>query len=325
MVGEARMKKYAPVVVYTYNRHEHLKKTIAALQANHLAVHTDIFVVSDGPKDECANKSVSALREYIDSIEGFHAVNRIYHKNNVGVFRSVQIAEQLILSDYDRLITLEDDIVTSENFLDFINAGLDFYEDSDLAFTVAGYCHPINISHGYEFDSWNCPWHMPWGYGIWKKKYSTINIEFNPFQEIKKIKSKYSFLKKYGDFFIETLDHDARGLMVAGDARIAGQMLLKGAYTVVPSKSKVRNIGMDGSGVHCLPTDKFDIELDDGQQRIFKFSTDELDLDSQALIEYRQFMNGGLVDRMRRRVGRSVRKIEFLRALHRNIFAKNRK
>jgi len=319
------MKKYAPVVVYTYNRPEHLKKTIAALQANHLAVDTDIFVVSDGPKDECTKSHVNEIREYVDSIEGFRAVNRIYHKNNVGLVRSVQMAEQLILSDYDRLITLEDDIVTSENFLDFINAGLDFYEDSDLAFTVAGYCPPIKIPQSYEFDSWNSPWHSPWGYGIWKKKYDAIDIEFNPLQKIKKIKSKYSFLKKYGDFFIETLDRDARGLMVAGDARLAGQMLLKGAYTVVPSKSKVRNIGMDGSGIHCMPTDKFDIDLDDGQQRAFKFSADELDLENYALKEYIQFMNGGQVDRMRRRVGRVVRRHEFLHLLYRNVFAKNAK
>lgn len=319
------MKKYAPVVVYTYNRPEHLKKTIAALQANHLAGDTDIFVVSDGSKDECTKMRVNEIREYVDSIEGFHAVNRIYHKNNVGVVRSVQIAEQLILTDYDRLITLEDDIVTSENFLDFINAGLDYYEDSDLAFTVAGYCPPIKIPQGYKFDSWNSPWHSPWGYGIWKKKYDAIDIGFNPLQKIKQIKSKYSFLKKYGDFFIETLDRDARGLMVAGDARLAGQMLLKGAYTVIPSKSKVRNIGMDGSGLHCMPTDKFDIDLDDGQQRVFKFSADELDLENHVLKEYLRFMNGGQVDRMRRRVGRSVRKNEFLYALYRNVLAKKEK
>lgn len=316
------MKKYAPVVVYTYNRPEHLKKTIAALQANHLAVDTDIFVVSDGPRDECTRARVEEVREFVDSIEGFRAVNRIYHKENVGVVRSVQIAEHLILADYDRLITLEDDIVTSRNFLDFINAGLDFYEDSDQVFAVAGYCPPINIPKSYEFDSWNSPWHSPWGYGIWKKKYGIIDLEFNPLQAIKAIKSKYAFLKKYGDFFIETLDRDDRGLMVAGDARLAGQMLLNGVYAVMPSKSKVRNIGMDGTGVHCMPTDKFDIDLDDGRQRVFKFQADELDQDNCALKEYVRFMNGSHLDRMRRRIGRNLRKIEFLRVLKRNFSAK---
>jgi Glycosyl transferase family 2 len=316
------MKKYAPVVVYTYNRLEHLKKTIAALKANHLAAETDIFVVSDGPKDEFANHKVSVLRDYIDSIEGFRNVNRIYHTDNVGVIQSVQIAEKLILSGYDQLITLEDDIVTSRNFLDFINAGLDFYEASEQAFTIAGYCPPVKIAQDYQFDSWSSPWHSPWGYGIWKSKYESIDVEFNPFQEIKRIKSKYDFLKKHGDFFIETLDHDARGLMIAGDARFAGQMLLKGSYTVIPCKSKVQNIGMDGSGVHCLPTERFDVDLDDGLQRVFKFAQDELDMTNQALKQYLQFMNGNFVNRFRRKMGRVVRRNDFLHALYRNVRAK---
>lgn len=317
MVGAAQMKKYAPVVVYTYNRLEHLKKTIAALQTNHLARDTDIFVVSDGAKDEVNKMRVKKLREFVDSIAGFRTVNRIYHQENVGVVRSVQIAEQLILSNYDRLITLEDDIVTSRNFLDFINAGLDFYEDSDRTFAVAGYCPPLRIPQGYGFDSWNCPWHSPWGYGIWKKKYGIIDIERNPLHKIKAIKSKYAFLKKYGDFFIETLDLDDRGVMVAGDARLAGQMLLNGVSAVMPSKSKVKNIGMDGSGVHCAVTDQFETELDDGEQRVFTFSADELNFNNQMLEEYTHFMNGDQFDRLKRRVGRNMRRIELFRKMKR--------
>ena len=75
------MKFNAPVVVYTYNRIEHLKKTIAALKANHLASDTDIFVVSDGAKFEHAISKIGELRDYVDSIDGFRSVNRIYHEN----------------------------------------------------------------------------------------------------------------------------------------------------------------------------------------------------------------------------------------------------
>lgn len=305
------MKEYAPVVIYTYNRLDHLRKTILALQANHLAIDTDLFVVSDGPKDENAKDSVKALREYIDSVEGFKTVHRIYRNENLGVFKSVLLAEQLILSSFDRLITMEDDIVTSENFLDFINTGLDFYEHSDSAFTVAGYCHPIKIPESFGFDSWNNPWYMPWGFGIWKHKYVKVDLNTNPLRKIMQIKSKYSLLKKHGDFFLDTLENDHKGLMVAGDARIAGQMLLAGLYTVMPSKSKVRNIGCDGSGVHTENSKRFDVDLDDGLQRIFKFAPDGLDFNNHAVKEYLRFMNGGLYKRIQRRVKRSIRNIQF--------------
>lgn len=313
------MREYAPVVVYTYNRLDHLKKTVSALQANHLAADTNLYVVSDGPKDENAKEMVRVLRDYIDSVEGFKEVHRIYRNENVGLFQSILLAEQLILSDFGRLITMEDDIVTSENFLDFMNAGLDFYEHSDSAFTIGGYCHPIKISDSYKFDSWNSPWHMPWGYGIWKHKYINIDLNMNPLQKIMQIKSKFSFLKRYGDFFLDTLDRDNRGLMTAPDARICAQMLLAGLCTVMPSKSKVRNIGCDGSGANSAKTNIYDVNLDNGRQRVFDFVTDGVDFNCYVLKEYLKFMNGGLIERFKRQGMRELRKIEFLRKLKRKL------
>lgn len=311
------MKEYAPVVIYTYNRLDHLKKTIAALRANHLAADTNLFVVSDGPKDESAEKAVNILREYLDSVEGFKAVHRIYRKENVGLFQSILLAEQLILSDFDRLITMEDDIVTSKNFLDFMNAGLDYYEHSDSVLTIGGYCHPIKIPDSYEFDSWNCPWHIPWGYGIWRHKYENIDITVNPLQKIMQLKSKYSFFKKHGDLFLDVLDSDYRGLIVAPDARITGQMLLAGLHTVMPSKSKVRNIGCDGSGAHCSKTNRYDVDLDDGTQRVFNFAPEGVDFNCYALKEYLKFVNGGLFAKLRRDWMRCLRKSAFLRKIKR--------
>lgn len=311
------MKEYAPVIIYTYNRLDHLKKTISALGANHLAADTTIFVVSDGPKNESAKQGVKVLREYIDSVEGFKAVHRIYREENVGLFQSIQLAEQLILAHFDRFIAMEDDIVTSENFLDFINAGLDYFEHSDSVFTISGYCHPIKIPNNYKFDSWNNPWHMPWGYGTWKHKYLNLDLASNPLQEIMQRSSEYSFLKKYGDFFLDIIDHDNRGLIVAPDARICGQMLLAGLHTVMPTKSKVKNIGCDGSGANCSKTNRYDVDLDDGRQRMFNFAPEGINYNCQALKEYLKFMNGGLFERKRRQGMRIIRQFEFLRKIKR--------
>lgn len=43
-------KKLAPVVLFTYNRPDHTKRTIEALAANELADQTELFVFSDAPK-----------------------------------------------------------------------------------------------------------------------------------------------------------------------------------------------------------------------------------------------------------------------------------
>lgn len=313
------MNNSAPVVIYTYTRLDHLKKTIAALQANHLALETDIFVVSDGPKDEAAKKLVNDLRNYVDSIDGFNAVNRIYREKNVGVFQSVLMAERPILSDYGKLITMEDDIVTSANFLDFINAGLNYYESSGDVYAVSGYCHPIKFPINPRFDSWKSPWFCPWGYGIWKKKYDMIDVEMNPLNEIKKIESKYHYLKKHGNFFLGALEADAKKLAVVADARVCAQMLLLGLNTVMPSKSKVFNIGLDGSGVHCPRSKKYDVSLDNGIQREFTFYSGSLDVNRYEVKQYFKFMNGNYIYRIRRDLIRRLRQIALLRSIKKQL------
>ena len=43
----------APVILFTYNRPEHTKRTIQALAANELAEETDLYVFSDAAKKGC--------------------------------------------------------------------------------------------------------------------------------------------------------------------------------------------------------------------------------------------------------------------------------
>jgi hypothetical protein len=311
------MKKYAPVVVYTYSRLEHLKKTIAALKDNHLAAESDLFIVSDAAKNHQAEQSIRNLRNFVDSIDGFNSINKIYREKNLGAFESISSAEKSVLSDYGTVISLEDDIVTSRNFLDFINAGLDFYKESDQTLTIAGYCHPIDRPKGYEFDSWNSPWHCPWGYGTWKKKYCQIDLYKNPLSEISNNKELFKILKESGDFILDTLQLDALGKISAVDARICGQMLQRNLHTVMPTKSKVSNIGCDGSGVHSGISNKFDVELDEGTQRTFQFSKSEFDSNDILVKKYLYFMNGGFIERARRQLFRDLRRFEILRLIKR--------
>lgn len=310
------MKNIAPVVVYTYDRIGHLKDTIQALQLNHLALDTDLFVVSDGPKNNSAKKQIDTLRDYVDDIKGFRSINKIYRNKNLGAFESITSAEKQIISDYGRIISMEDDIVTSRNYLDFINSGLNYFEDAEDIFSVSGYCHPIRIENGY--DSWLNIWHCPWGYGMWKKKYLALNLSENPYLQVLKNREKYKILIRYGDFFLDTLIGDYQKKFVAADARICGEMLLKDMKTVMPSISKVQNIGCDGSGAHSSETNRYDVELDTGQKRVFSFSS-EFDINSDEFVFYSKFMNGGFFDWTKRRFRRALLQNKSARYLYKLI------
>ena len=51
-------QKAAPVILFTYNRPEHTKRTIEALAANEMAAETDLYVYSDAAKKDTDREKV---------------------------------------------------------------------------------------------------------------------------------------------------------------------------------------------------------------------------------------------------------------------------
>ena len=67
-------KKTAPVILFTYNRPEHTRRTIEALAKNELAQDTELFVFSDAAKKEADRGKVQEIRDYVAQAGGFFKV-----------------------------------------------------------------------------------------------------------------------------------------------------------------------------------------------------------------------------------------------------------
>jgi GT2 family glycosyltransferase len=115
----------APIVLFVYNRPAHTRQTIAALQANHGAGDSDLFIYSDAAKNADSVASVAQVREYVRAVGGFKSVTIHEQPENRGLARSVIHGVTQITAKYGRAIVLEDDLITAPNFLDYMNAGLE--------------------------------------------------------------------------------------------------------------------------------------------------------------------------------------------------------
>ena len=58
----------APILVFCYNRLEHLQRCIQSLQQNTLAAQSDLYIFSDGPKNPEAEAGVTAVRNYLKEL-----------------------------------------------------------------------------------------------------------------------------------------------------------------------------------------------------------------------------------------------------------------
>jgi hypothetical protein len=297
------MTNLAPVAIYTYTRLDHLRKTLDSLALNYLAKDTTVYIVSDGPKNSADKVMVENLRNFVDDYKGFYEIIKIYRHKNLGVGLSPLMAEREIIGDHGVIISMEDDNVSSTNYLDFINQGLHHFENDDLTYCICGYTPPINIVDGDKCDMWRYPWQLSWGYGTWKTKYEKIHPLVNQYKTQAALGVLASQNSKGGLYITDSLRRDYLGQKKFLDAVLATNIFELGMSCVVPTISKIINIGQDGSGQSSTKsTDKYFTALDLSGKRIFDMHTQSPHAKYYQAIAAK-FYNGSVVTRIARKFG----------------------
>lgn len=240
----------APICLFTYNRPDETRKTIEALQLNKLALESELFVFSDGPKREEDDAKVQETRSILKTISGFRKVEFIEAPENKGLANSIIDGVSRILEKYGKVIVLEDDLITSSNFLDFMNQALDYYETDRRIHSVNGYSLKLKSNRA---DVYFQQRPFPWGWGTWTDRWS-IEI-FNKTKLSNLITEDKTILPQFkkacGDDISRMLMNSLNGKNDSWYVRWAFDHFRKHTYSVFPSKSFVQNIGHSSEGTHC--------------------------------------------------------------------------
>ena len=133
------MPDLAPILLFVYNRLDHTIKTITELQKNKLANESELFIFSDAPKNNNANLAVEKVRNFIKTVDGFRKISIIERQKNYGLAGSIIDGVSKIINDFGKVIVLEDDLITSPYFLNYMNDGLNIYENDDQVACIHGY------------------------------------------------------------------------------------------------------------------------------------------------------------------------------------------
>ncbi len=115
---------FTPVILFVFNRLEHTRRVIEALLENEEASYTELFIYSDGARNENDLDSIKAVRDYIHEVHGFKKVTIIERKCNIGLAQNIIEGVTEIINEYGKAIILEDDIVVSPVFLKYMNDAL---------------------------------------------------------------------------------------------------------------------------------------------------------------------------------------------------------
>jgi putative methyltransferase (TIGR04325 family) len=241
----------APVVVFAYNRPDHLKRTLDSLMGNQLAAESDLFIFIDGPKLNASAenieqikevKNVARLKKWCKNVEIREA------SSNKGLAVSIIEGVTEIVNKYGRIIVLEDDMVSSPYMLQYFNEALDIYANTNEVISISGYMYPVKEKLPETFfvkgaDCWSwATWKRGWdlfdanGYKLLSElraKGQTVNFDFN---------GTYPYTKMLEDQVTSQNDSWA--------VRWYASAFLKNKLTLYPSVSLITNTGTDGSGTH---------------------------------------------------------------------------
>lgn len=250
---------FAPIALFVYSRPAHTRLTIEALLRNPEAEFSDLIIFSDAVRSPDKQADVEKVRVYLGSIVGFRSVTIHHRPYNFGLAKSIIEGVTEVLNLHERIIVLEDDLVTSPYFLKYMNEALEKYADDDRVASIHGYVYPVKqtLPEAFFLRGADC-----WGWATWQRGWRL----FNPngqwlIDELKKqeLINEFNFNGAYS--YSNMLQGQIDGLNDSWAVRWYASTFLANKLTLYPGRSLVRNIGFDGGGTHCETTTLWDTQL----------------------------------------------------------------
>ncbi len=277
---------FSPICLFTYNRLNETKKTVAALKNNFLASESDLFIFSDSWRNELSKSDVLSVRDFIQTVDGFNSVTIIERQKNFGLAASIITGVSEVIARYGRVIVLEDDLVTSQNFLSYMNQGLDFYKKNTKIWSISGFSFPISYKNDCKFDANFGLRASSWGWATWDGRWRKVDWDVSDYDAFLKDRKVQKEFNRGGSDLCKMLSDQMTGKINSWAIRFSYAQFRNETLDVYPKKSKVQNIGFSGAATNTKGmSDRFYTELDMTENTSFCFS-ERLEVDAALLKQF---------------------------------------
>jgi len=296
----------APVALFVYNRPLHTRQTVEALLANDLVAQSDLFVFSDGAKSPQSAEAVAAVRAYVRSIRGFRSINVHERTQNAGLSASIIEGVTTLCEQYGRAIVLEDDLVTSPQFLSYMNQALLMYENDTQVASIHGYCWQASerLPETFFLRGADC-----WGWATWARAWRHFEPDGEKLLRLlieRGLDRAFDLDGAYA--FTQMLRDQIAGRKDSWAVRWHASCFVESRFTLYPGRSLVENIGNDASGTHCQVTADFSTRLSDRPIQLRRIDIESSEL---ARHSFAKFLRGTRRSRIHRIFTRVMKQTGF--------------
>jgi len=253
------MNRSAPVALFAFNRPKHTAAVLDALGANSEARDTPLLVFSDGPRNDEDIKSITEVRQVISKTRGFRDVMLIKREQNLGLAKSIVQGVSEVCESYGRVIVLEDDIVVSPYFLNYVNDALQLYEGDERVLSVGCYTFPVSqeLPETFFLKLPDC-----WGWAVWKRAWDLFEPDGTKLLtqiRVQGLEERFDLDGAYP--YTQMLAKQVGGENDSWAIRWYAKAFLLNKLTLYPGRSVTRNVGMDGSGIHSGCSSHYEVEI----------------------------------------------------------------
>ena len=292
------MNRKAPLVIFVYKRSEETRRMLECVERCDALEETDVFIFSDGNKNENDYEAVMQVRKVIEEFRSntkAKSVTITYAETNQGLANSIISGVTSVIDKYNRVIVLEDDLLVKPEFILFMNDCLDYYKENMKIWSIGGTTYEMLALNEYQDDVWACYRAQSCGWATWKNRWDAVDWSVSDFPLFLKDKNRRKMFLRGGSDMIFELKRQLKGETDSWAIRWCYQQSKQNMLTILPIFSLLDNIGWNGSGVHCGTESRFPLRL---RNEKFTYKLKDVDVDEKIMEEFRSFFYRSPINRI---------------------------
>jgi hypothetical protein len=259
----------APIALFTFKRPHHTQRTLEGLATNPDFMNSPLFVFCDGARNA---GEADATRESRRVVTNFQHPRKtvVEAPTNLGLANSIISGVTRLCNEFGRVIVVEDDLVVSPAFLNYMNTALDKYASDERVLQVTAHMWPVKVA--CKSDAFFMPITNSLGWGTWKRAWDKFDRDAALWPSIAKDPARLRQFDLGGRFpFSEMLKKQLRGATDSWAIRWYLTVFACNGLVLYPAKSLLVNIGFDDAGTHSSSVDqqRYGSEFSDAMVRSY--------------------------------------------------------
>ena len=248
------------------------------------------------PKTSLHRDKVQETRKAVRAITaGLGHVTIIEREKNLGCSQSIISGVSQLIEEYGRAIVLEDDLVVSPSFLDYMLQGLERYENDPRVGQIAGYMYPLRLRS--KQDAVFLPFITSWGWATWKRVWQEVDWSAADAQQALSdpaLKDKFDLQGHY--HFSKIMDLQLSGQIDTWDVQFYWATFKAKQVALFPCHTLVWNGGFDGSGTHCDPNPAMQAKQENVNYHLLNTICfpENFIVDDKALLQVKKYLKNSL-------------------------------